>query len=160
MGHYLFAVLRPAVKYTATAIILGMFMITGAQAQVCQTTCSNYIEGQCSEHTTTCSTPAGPTASWGAIAYSCTTGSYGDSFSWGSQSKAESVALQNCTKNAKDCEATVWFNHQCGAVSSDPGPTAFWGLGNTVSQARAAAQSRCMKGGRKGCEVQASTCSN
>ena len=147
-------------KYTATAIILGMTMINAAQAQVCQTICSNYVEGECSEHTTTCSTPAQSSASWGAIAYSRTTGSYGYSFSWGSQSKAESVALQNCTKNAKDCEATVWFNHQCGAVSSDAGPTAFWGLGKTVSQARAAAQSQCMKGGRKGCEVQVSTCSN
>jgi Domain of unknown function (DUF4189) len=148
------------VRYTATTIILGMLMIGGAEAQVCQTVCSNYIEGECSEHTTTCSTPSRPTASWGAIAYSRATGSYGYSYSWGSQSKAESVAVQNCTKNAKDCEATVWFNHRCGAVSSDPGPTAFWGLGNTVSQARAAAQSQCMKGGRKGCEVQVSACSN
>jgi len=86
-----------------------------------------------------CSTPAESTAGWGAIAY---------------------VALQNCTKNAKDCEATVWFNHKCGAVSSDPGPTAIWGLGKTVGRARAAAQSQCMKGGGKGCEVQISTCSN
>jgi Domain of unknown function (DUF4189) len=147
-------------KHTVAAIIFGMFMIGGAQAQVCQTVCSNYIEGQCSEHTTTCSTPQGPTASYGAIAYSRTTGAYGYSYSWGSRAKAESVALQNCAKRAKDCEATVWFNHRCGAVSSDPGPTAFWGLGNTVSQARAAAQSLCMKGGRKGCEVQASSCSN
>ena len=81
-------------------------------------------------------------------------------YKWSSRAKAESVAMQTCAKYAKDCEVTVWYDRECGAVAADQGPTAFWGIGNTVSQARATALNECMKGGRKGCAVQVSQCSN
>jgi hypothetical protein len=147
-------VMRLAV--TAFSILATM----PAEAQICSTTCSRYEEGQCVEHMQTCTTPAAPADSYGAIAYSRTSGAWGNSYKWGSRTKAESVATQNCAQHAKDCQVTVWYNHKCGAVASDPGPTAFCGIGDTVSQARAVAQSECMKGGRKGCEVQVSQCSN
>src|SRR5665213_2563989 len=138
----------------------GVLATTTAQAQICSTICSRYEEGQCVEHMQTCSTPSAPAESYGAIAYSRTTGAWGQSYKWGSRAKAESVAMQNCAQHAKDCEVTVWFNRNCGAVAADQGPTAFWGLGNTISQARAVAQNACMKDGRKGCAVQVSQCSN
>jgi serine/threonine-protein kinase len=141
-------------------LIASGFASVAASAQFCSTTCSRYEEGECVEHTKTCTNPSAPSESYGAIAYSRTSGSYGTSYKWSSRAKAESVAMQNCAKYAKDCEATVWFNHKCGAVSADPGPTAFWGLGNTIGQARAVAQQECMKGGRKGCTVEVSACSN
>jgi hypothetical protein len=140
--------------------VLGVLFSMTAQAQFCSTTCSRYEEGQCVEHTQTCTTSAAPADSYGAIAYSRTSGAWGYSYKWASRAKAESVAMQNCAQHAKDCEVTVWFDHKCGAVSADQGPTAFWGTGNSVSQARTAAQNECMKGGRKGCEVQVSECSN
>jgi len=130
----------------------GVMPIMAAQAQFCSTTCSRYEEGECVEHTQTCSTPS--------AAYSRTTGAFGYSYKWGSRSQAESAAMQNCAQHAKDCQVTVWYNHECGAVAADQGPTAFWGTGNTVSQARTAAQNECTKGGRKGCAVQVSQCSN
>ena len=124
-------------------------MITAARAQVCQTICSNYIEGECSEHTTTCSTPAQPSASWGAIGYSRTTGSYGYSYSWGSQSKAESVAVKNCTKYAKDCEAIVWFNHQCGDGISELRTDRFLGPRQYCKSSPRRRTNQCMKGGKR-----------
>ena len=139
----------------------GVLATTAAQAQFCSTTCSRYEEGQCVEHTQTCTTtPSAPSDSYGAIAYSRTSGSWGYSYKWSSRAKAESVAMQTCAKYAKDCEVTVWYDRECGAVAADQGPTAFWGIGNTVSQARATALNECMKGGRKGCAVQVSQCSN
>jgi hypothetical protein len=153
---------RGAMKYVARLMVIafGGFTAVQADAQFCSTTCSRYEEGQCVEHTQTCTSPSAPSHSYGAIAYSRTSGSSGYSYSWSSRSTAESVAMRNCAKYAKDCEVTVWFDHQCAAVSSDTGPTAFWGLGGTISLARAAAQRECMKGGRKGCAVQVSACSN
>jgi Domain of unknown function (DUF4189) len=138
----------------------GVLATTTAQAQFCSTTCSRYEEGQCVEHTQTCSTPSAPADSYGAIAYSRTSGAFGYSYKWASRAKAESVAMQNCAQHARDCQVTVWYDRECGAVAADQGPTAFWGTGNTVSQARTAAQNECMKGGRKGCAVQVSQCSN
>jgi uncharacterized protein DUF4189 len=142
-------------------LAFGVLPTMMAQAQFCSTTCSRYEEGQCVEHTQTCSSmQSAPGDSYGAIAYSRTTGAWGNSYKWSSRAKAESVAMQNCAQHAKDCQVTVWYDHKCGAVAADQGPTAFWGIGNTVSQARAAAQNECTKGGRKGCAVQVSQCSN
>ena len=122
--------------------------------------CSNYIQGNCSAHETkeTC-TPDAPAHSYGAIAYGRTSRAWGSSYRWGSQAKAESVAMQTCAQHGNDCEVMVWFDRKCGAVASGEGTTAFWGLGDTVGEARADAQNKCVNGGGKGCEVQASQCS-
>lgn len=177
LGHYpVFALLDKARTWKGTgtttmardvfatgAIIvvtsLGVLTAMTAQAQVCSTTCSRYEEGQCVEHMQTCSTPSAPAHNFGAIAYSRKSGAWGNSFAWDTRTKAENVAMKNCAQHAKDCEVTVWFDRKCGAVAADAGPTAFWGIGETVNQARAAAQNECTKGGRKGCTVQVSQCS-
>jgi hypothetical protein len=142
-----------------------LLMALGATAparaqQECSTTCSRYEEGNCVEHTQTCSTPSYNIPSFGAIAYGRESGAYGYSFQWNSQAKAESVALQNCAKNGRDCEVIVWFDRRCGAVAaSTNGSTAYWGIGETIGAARATAISQCTKDRGRQCEVKASQCS-
>ena len=84
-----------------TLFVLAAFAgFAPARAQVCTTICSNYIEGQCSEHTQTCTTPSAPRPSYGAIAYGRKSQAFGYSFHWDSQAEAERTAMQNCAKNA------------------------------------------------------------
>ena len=131
-----------------------------ARAQVCNTTCSMYQEGECVEHTTTCTTPPPPPPAYGAIAYGKKSGAWGYSYHWDSRAKAESVAMENCSKNGNDCEVMVWFQRECGAVAApaDAG-AAYWGLGDGEGAAREEAMRQCTKDGGKGCEVKVSQCS-
>jgi hypothetical protein len=142
-------------------VLLALTAAAPARAQVpCSTVCSRYDQGQCVEYTHYgCTTPSAPTSSYGAIAYGRTSNAFGYSYSWGSEAKAESVAMQNCGQHGNDCEVMVWFEHKCGAVASGGGTTAFWGLGDSDGQARADAQNKCVNGGGKDCEVQVSQCS-
>jgi len=150
------------------AVALGVFLTLTADAPawgLCNagTYCGRYESGQCVEWVTQhCDYGTAPTAlsySYGAIAYGRTSGAWGDSYHWGSQAKAESVAMKNCAQHGDDCEIMVWFDRKCGAVVSGEGSSAFWGLGNRAGQARAEAQSQCVNGGGKNCEVQVSRCS-
>ena len=134
-----------------------------ARAQIpCSTVCARYDQGQCVEYTHySCegAAPSGPASSYGAIAYGSKSGSWGTSYSWGSQAKAESSAMQSCKQHGDDCEVMVWFDRKCGAVVAAAGDAAFWGLGDSEAQARADAQTKCEQGGGKGCKVQAYQCS-
>jgi hypothetical protein len=145
----------------AAAVILAA--IAPARSQVCSTTCSDYYEGHCVQHTTSCTTgpsgSAGPAASYGAIAYGRTSAAWGYSYRWGSRAKAESVAKKNCAPNGNDCEVVVWFEHKCGAVAASDASDAFWGLGDSEDQAGAEAKSKCVAGGGTNCAVQVSHCS-
>ena len=145
---------------TALGVLVALTAGAPARAQECSTMCSMYEEGQCVEYTQTCTSPSTPAPSYGAIAYGRTSRAWGYSYRWNSQAKAESVAMQNCAQHGNDCEVMVWFDRKCGAVASGEGTTAFWGLGDSDGQARAAAQNKCVEGGGKGCEVQVSQCSN
>jgi hypothetical protein len=134
---------------------------TPASAQ-CSFGCNRYVQGQCVEYRTcTPGVPgsSAPAPSFGAIAYGRTSRAWGHSFHWGSQAKAESVAMQNCAKRGDDCEVMVWFKRKCGAVASGEGTSAFWGLGNSDGQARAEAKNKCVSDSGKDCEVQVSACS-
>ena len=97
--------------------------------------------------------------SYGAIAYGKTSGAWGSSYSWPSQDKAESVAMQNCQKYANDCEIMVWFHDECGAVAADDDGNAYWGLGDGTGGAGENAMQKCGNGGGKNCQVQAAECS-
>jgi hypothetical protein len=132
--------------------------VLAAQAQVCNTMCSRYEEGQCVEHTQTCTTPP-PPEKFGAIAYGRTSGAWGYSYNWNSRAKAESAAMQNCGQRAKDCEVIVWYDRRCGAVAVDQGGGVYWGIGDGSGQANGIAQKQCAKGGGKGCAVKVSQCS-
>ena len=145
-------------KFLIAVASFGLFGAVTAQAQVCSTMCSRYEEGECVEHTQTCTTPP-PPESYGAIAYGRTSGAWGFSYHWSNRAKAESQALQNCGQRAKDCEVIVWYDRRCGAVSADQGSGVYWGVGETASQANGIAKNQCIKGGGKGCEVKVSQCS-
>lgn len=132
-----------------------------AKAQ-CSFGCNRYVQGQCVEYRScTPGVPgsSAPPPSYGAIAYGRKSRAWGHSYHWGSQAKAERVAMQNCAKHGDDCEILVWFKRKCGAVVSADGTVAYWGLGDSDAQARAEAQSQCAKDGGKNCEVQVSQCS-
>jgi hypothetical protein len=146
----------------AFGVLLALTAGTPAWAQVpCSTVCSRYDQGQCVQYTHyDCGTPSTPAASYGAIAYGRTSQAFGYSHRWGSEAKAESVAMQNCGQHGDDCEIMVWFENKCGAVVSGGGATAFWGLGNSENEAQADAQKKCQDGGGSDCEVQVSHCSN
>lgn len=148
---------------TAAALIVAvlgvlLWLATAAQAQ-CTTVCSNYIEGECSEHTTTCQTPAPPRPAYGAIAYGRKSGAWGYSDHWDSEAKAERVALGNCQQNGDDCEVMVWYQNECGAVASAKGDAAYWGLGDGAGAANQNALANCRKDGGKDCNIEVSECS-
>ena len=146
--------------FLALALFMAFAAIAPARAQVCSTMCSRYEEGNCVEHEQTCVTPPAPKPSYGAIAYGRKSQAFGYSFQWDSQAKAESTALQNCAKNGPDCEVMVWFDRKCGAVAARSDSTvAYWGLGETVGQARTTAISQCTKDGGRQCGVKVSQCS-
>jgi hypothetical protein len=153
--------MRQARGIAASTIGVLFVLMTGAsaRAQDCYTMCNDYYDGQCIEYKQTCTDSSTPASSYGAIAYGSTSRAYGYSFSWGSEAKAESVAMQNCGQHGDDCEVMVWFEHKCGAVTSDEGTTAYWGLGDSDGAARADAQNKCVNAGGKGCQVQVSQCS-
>jgi uncharacterized protein DUF4189 len=144
----------------AAAVILAA--IAPARSQVCSTTCSDYYEGHCVQHTTSCTTGPStnaPAASYGAIAYGRTSAAWGYSYRWGSRARAEGVAKKSCDAHGDDCEVVVWFEHKCGAVAASDAPDAFWGLGDSEDQAGAEAKSKCIAGGGTNCAVQVSHCS-
>jgi hypothetical protein len=145
-------------RVAAAAALIAGWLMHAASAQVCETTCSRYEEGECVEHTETCTTPP-PPESYGAIAYGRGSGAFGYSFHWGSRDKAEQVALQNCAQHGDDCEVMVWFDRRCGAVAASDEQDAYWGLGDGDAAARDAAMSECAKAGGHSCEIQVSQCS-
>jgi hypothetical protein len=154
-------VTRQTMPGVGLAVLLVFSGSAPTWAQACSFSCSNYIEGQCSEYTTTCNgTPSAPRPSYGAIAYGRKSGAYGYSHSWDSEAKAESVATQNCAQHGSDCEVMVWFERKCGAVAGRSDSTiAYWGLGNSDSEARNVAMSQCTKDNGRQCEVKVSQCS-
>ncbi len=151
------------------AIALGILLAVAAGAPTrvqayCATECKRYDpkQGYCIEYgpvSPGCTDQSAPARSYGAIAYGLTSGAWGTSYHWGSEAKAESAAMQRCAEHGKDCEVMVWFERKCGAVALGQGTTAFWGLGDSDGQARADAQSKCVNGGGKDCEVEVSECS-
>ena len=143
----------------ALGILFALTAVSPTRAQVCTTTCSNYIEGECSEHTTTCTTPPPPPPAYGAIAYGRKSGAWGYSDHWNSEQKAESVAMANCAQNGNDCEVMVWFRNECGAVASDQADEAFWAIGDGEGVANENVLNACAKGGGKGCKIEVSQCS-
>ncbi len=159
--------MRQARGIATAALGVLLVLAAGAPARV-QAYCPNECKridpehGYCIEFgpvSPGCTESSAPAPSYGAIAYGRTSRAWGYSNRWGSQVKAESVAMNNCAQHGNDCEVMVWFERKCGAVASGEGTTAFWGLGESDGQARADAQNKCVQGGGKVCEVQVSQCS-
>jgi hypothetical protein len=153
--------LARGIAATALGVLIVLIASAPARAQ-CSYGCTRYEEGQCVEYqscTPGSSSSSGPAASYGAIAYGRTSRAWGYSFHWGSEKKAESVALHNCAQHGDDCEVMVWFMRKCGAVAAGEGTDAYWGLGNSDDEASADAKDKCVNGGGKDCEVQVTQCS-
>lgn len=95
--------------------------------------------------------------SYGAIAYSPSTGSYGWAHDFGSQNAAENAALDSCYDRANDCQVAVWFRNACGALAVGPNG---WGAAWAVKQrkARRDAVSQCSNYSAN-CSVAYSLCS-
>ena len=72
---------------------------------------------------------AGPALadSYGAIAYSPSTGAAGWSYAYNSRGDAETAARRNCDSSANDCRIAIWFRNGCGAVAV--GNRGGWGSG-------------------------------
>jgi uncharacterized protein DUF4189 len=134
------------------------------RAWVCSETCSDYYQGTCVQHTTTCSNDStssgsGSSDSYGAIAYGRHSAAWGYSYRWGSQEKAEDEAMRQCKGHGDDCESIVWYKNQCGAVAASDADDAFWGLGGSKDKASAAAKQKCDDAGAVNCAVQVAQCS-
>ncbi len=158
--------MRQAGRIAATAVGVLLALTAAAlpaRAQVpCSTVCSRYDQGQCVQYThygCEGAAPSAPANSYGAIAFGSKSRAWGVSYHWGSEAKAESVAMQSCKQHGDDCEVMVWFDRKCGAVVAADGAAAFWGLGDSEAEARADAQTKCEQGGGKGCKVWAYQCS-
>jgi serine/threonine-protein kinase len=147
----------------SAAFVFGVFLALlacgAARAEVCTTTCSAYNQGECVEHTQTCTNPTPPPPNYGAIAYGRKSGAWGESYGWDSEGKAEGVAMGDCAEHGKDCEVMVWFRNECGAVASAKGDKAYWGIGDGEGAARGNALANCKKDGASDCEIEASQCS-
>lgn len=88
---------------------------------------------------------------YGAIAYSPRTGANGWAYDHQTREAAEKVALQNCRKNAEDCQVLVWFKNACGAVAR--GPKGYgWGWAPQQGGADIEATKACSTHS-KGCSV-------
>ena len=77
--------------------------------------------------------------SYGAIAYSQKTGSYGWGTDFRTQRAAEQGALSRCRERANDCKVTVWFRNACGAlaVGGDGGWGSDWGRNRRAAENKA-----------------------
>jgi hypothetical protein len=73
-------------------------------------------------------------------------------------SKAEQVALENCSKHSAGCKPVFWFFNKCGALAAD-GNIVAWGTDTAKSGAERRAMDECRKQGGKKCALQASQCS-
>jgi len=113
-------------------------MCTDIRAK-CQNTCSNK-------------------RSYGAIAYSAKDKGAGWSYNWDDQSKAQKVALDNCSAHGSACKSIVWYYNSCAAVAAD-GNIVTWGRDSTRPRAQQTALTECTKAGGKKCVIQASLCS-
>lgn len=97
--------------------------------------------------------------SFGAIAYSNTSGGYGYSYGYSSRGAAEQRALGECrSRGGRNCQVVMWFANQCAALAT--GNSYGWGVGmaTTRQQASNIAMRYCRQNDR-GCQVRETVCS-
>ena len=99
---------------------------------------------------------------FGAIAFSGSTGGFGYSFDYRTKSQAEARALRECAARAKkrDCRILVWFRNQCGALAVGPRHTHGSAYAPDFDTARRQALSYCRQASNgAACEIMAAFCS-
>lgn len=147
------------------SISLG-FDVEAACRQVCtqQTSCESLtgedrwkcVASRAGE-TTSCRTVC--TDSHGAIAHSRQNGSWGQSFDYESQGRANRIALAYCKRHASDCRVAVNFTNQCGAIAESKQGDASPGVGATKREAESRSLAACRASKGKTCKVVTSACS-
>lgn len=104
--------------------------------------------------------PQGAAAqSFGAIAYSPSSGAWGWSSDYGSRGQAERRAIRECRNRGSGCRNAIWFRNACGALAK--GNNGGWGAnwGNNRNQARSKALRTCRSYGNRGCRIVEAVCS-
>jgi len=105
-------------------------------------------------------TSAAHAGSFGAIAYSIETGSYGYSTGYSYRQAAESAAHDYCYQNgASDCNTVIWFNNACGALSLSSNGVYGAAYNASINRAQNAAVDYCVANGGDGCYLEISNCS-
>jgi uncharacterized protein YkwD len=112
------------------------------------------------------SAPVTGNGSWGAIAYSASTGAYGSAKDRSSSAEALAAAMTMCSGVAEDCVLALSYRKGCGVVKRDPA-TGIWGAGVAGGQGMPAINAagmqsrlRCVAAGGQECnELVVATCS-
>jgi serine/threonine-protein kinase len=97
--------------------------------------------------------------SWGSVAYSPSSKSFGTSHDFSDEGEAASRALEACMeqRGGEDCITAVTFANACGAVMAGPD-----GWGHAYDTTEEAAQSRALSAcsaNSRGCDLVVSHCS-
>ena len=84
---------------------------------------------------------------YGAGAYDDSTGAFGYSYNYATQSEANAAALRQCARPG--CAIKIAFHNGCGAFAKDSsGGTAYgWGIADTGHGAQSRALSECQRRG-------------
>ena len=165
----LLAATRSVLKGVLTGV--GFLLLSAAApAHACfiNSWCSSSRSGEygssgCSSQRDSCdnrgggSTSSAPSRSYGAIAYSVSSGAWGYSEEYASRNHAQSRAVKEC--RMKDCAIAAWFYNSCGALASSANGS--WGGAQGIDEPRARqnAQARCAKEGGRNCQIVFSRCS-
>jgi Domain of unknown function (DUF4189) len=93
---------------------------------------------------------------YGAIAYSWSSGGCGNSANLSTRPDAERSAVSNCGRS--DCEVVLWFRGGCAALAEGQGRKIGWAQAGSKDSAEKAAQASCYKNGGADCRVLCSVC--
>ena len=96
-------------------------------------------------------------ANHGAIAYSQSSGARGWSFNLPDRAAAESKALAQCKKHARDCRIAIWFYNNCAALAVASDGRSASAYGATRPDAEEAALRAC---GKEECSLKVWACNN
>lgn len=91
---------------------------------------------------------------YGAIAYSPSTGRYGYSSGYGGQQQATIAALGYCASTgAPDCRIAVWYRNAWGALARGSNGAWGWGWGTSREGANYQALKGCNDHGGASCKI-------
>lgn len=96
--------------------------------------------------------------SFGAIAFSQSTGKFGYSFDHPSRASAETRAMAECTARSRGCKVGIWFKNACGSVA-----TGVNGWGSAWAPSRQQAEQSAIRNCSQhtgGCRTLAWSCTN
>ena len=94
--------------------------------------------------------------SFGALAFSTSSGAAGRSYDYDSRDEAEERALQEC---GRGCEVVLWFKDACGALAVGEGNGYGTGWASSRSEAEGLAIDYCRKN-TGGCEIAQWACTS